>query len=460
MSELAIMQQSRFNEILKEELEAIKKQLTEAQINLLCGPRGSVKAALSEFDGTHLSADMGPNATSIESTQPRQQSDAEEVGFRASPILKVRNAETLDLMVNGGQTSANAVWVVFDILINSDVGFSNGEWPRMSATDKMDFMFKMAQRMNLADDTDTGWQDLSGMNRGMVLVELNNVKIHDNISVAEWLHPFDVNRTLIDTRHLVDSNAYQAAKYFALVIGGGATIFLAGPGVIATVGTGLLYGGVAAAAFQGITYLLDGDTEEGIKVLFFAILEAYGFRLAKGSLAFFKEVTFVETMKRLGTWRGFKLAFYNTIVTALGIGSLATLAESGQAELPLKWNFHENEYGDQVQDKYWFQRPSRMQQDEEGDQQDEEGDDQADTFIASNIANGNIGVDEQGFQVQSGDGRTNAEINQFLSRYEGLTLAAISGVPSMSDIESVLETVIKNTNEILTESRFQKLAGI
>ena len=482
MSGLATIQQSRFNEILKEEIDAIKKQLTEAQINMLCGPTEGVKAALNEMiddqslwgNIAHRPEYAGVNPASDENAQPRQQSDAEEIGFRASPALKVRNAETLDLIVNGGQTSANTHWVVFDILINSAVGFSNGVWPRMSATNKMDFMFKIAQRLGVATNTDTGWQDLNGMHRGQVVSALGNIKIHDNISVAEWLHPFDVNRTLVDTRHLVDSNIYQSAKYFALAVGGVAFIIGGALPTLAAVGTGILYAGIAATAFQGITYILDGDTNEGIMLIIQAIFERMGFKWAKGSLAHFapKLKEFKSAFTGLGgSWRTFMTEIYHVFVVVMSGQHILQLCKSGRAEIPLRWNFTSNG----CKNRFW--RPSamstadgiedlaqyRINNPSQSDGDCGDSNEEHEEFLRELAARQVVTIDEKGVQVVSGDGDDMASANEFMALHEGfeLDLAELENVEE-ADFTStqLIEIAIKNENEILTESRFQKLAGI
>ena len=54
-----------------------------------------------------------------------------------------------------------------------------------------------------------------------------------------------------------------------------------------------------------------------------------------------------------------------------------------------------------------------------------------------------------------------AAINQAMSKHDDFEYQPLE-LPTEAEVVSAVldETVIKNTNEILTESRFQKLAGI
>jgi hypothetical protein len=260
MSELAIIQRSTFQEILKEELEAIKKQLTESQINLLCGPRESVKAALNEIG---LGRDViFSNAHDIAAHEDLRAQIEGEIAFNVSH----EQAE---------EQIRNAFGRIQDINDPKD-------WEIQNALIVIIY--------NLWDDTAAGnsdWNDLKWIRQDKLRQVLRTITIDETSATSAWeiVDPFVRFRdekladdTVLRFRDWIINSDLLAMVDGIATIGAVAATLIGSP-VVATIGFGIA---ARILVVRGIAMLSAANSLDDVLGAVFEIFLAAAARGAAG----------------------------------------------------------------------------------------------------------------------------------------------------------------------------------
>jgi hypothetical protein len=473
MSELVIIQQSRFNEILKEELEAIKKQLTEAQINLLCGPSASVKAALNESSRLEDKIYYSPDSTLaavhaiISSTDSFKQNLANNPDATFDELYD-RN----DMWPDQPHEMRKAEYLLTRIWLEMEIRQPWRQGLNFETIGDGSFSF------------DNNRSQYQGMFRAWLLrIPVGNGNAWDD--VVDPVARFQNEETLADLGHVADitgltalrdfisdSVVFEVVRVLALA-GGSLALLFGGAPVWATV----LTAAVIATIIKAFAEVSKSNYDEATRLFTEALFALPIFRLggalgnsnfvatiARSVTAFFRrmlgmpQAAVAEPVRLLVVQAQSnltKLLAEVTVDVAL-FETVVKAVEDGQATIPIRYNYTDDEYGNAIKNRYW--RPSRQTRaDAEDDARTAEAEDDT---LAVAILNGEATADAEGVTVLTGpnSGKNHAAARQNDGLDDWITPEILASFGPNINLQE--GKTIKNTNNILTESRFQKLAGI
>jgi hypothetical protein len=473
MSELAVIQQSRFQEILKEELEAIKKQLTESQINLLCGPSVSVNVALSEIGAGR---DVSFTPSQDMSAHRQRASDAqEEMSFdvsldQAREHAHIAFGRIQDINDPKDWEIQNALTVIiFNVWDDSVHG--NSTWNDLKHAKQ----FYLSQFLRTIDLPQPPNRLINAWDITRPFVRFAGEKLADDTGLTA-LRDFVADSAVFNIIAGLLVGAGLIGSTVAVVVSAPAWI-PAAAGTAMTVGTAMLVA-------KGMAEISKGDTKDGLTTIITALIMkwtqvatvpaaraiaiAY---ISKTGAAIVKGGAAATWATR--AWQALR-TFYQYAIVGLGIGEgvMGTFGPNGpRADFPLRWNYTSNCNGEDakkrwgplahlstqsLEDAEWIEcsQDSLTAEDNEEMQQLVSGG-------AVTINDDSIDVENTPFAARANELIANSPFGRADPVLPDLDVDAVLGAfDSVAPTGSIQERKSINHNLMLFEARFQKLAGI